>query len=100
MRICVRPQPNISSGGAMPLDLDRVFRRIWLANGILLLVLLVGALGLAGYALLNDRWGTDEHGVRPLANGAHPSADLRPRAIRYDDPERVLNSQWMLVQVR
>ena len=84
----------------MSLDSDRLFRRIWLANGILLLVLLVGALGLAGYALLNELWGTDEHGARPTANGSHPPADLRPRAIRYDDPELVLNSRWLLVQVR
>lgn len=84
----------------MPLDSDRLFRRIWLANGILLIVLLIGALGLAGYALLDDLWGKDEQGVRPTADGPHPQADLRPRAIRYDDPEPVLNSRWMLVRVR
>ncbi len=84
----------------MALDSDRLFRRIWFANGILLLVLVVGALGLTGYALLNGLWGKGEHGVRPTAIGSHPPADLRPRAVRYDDPEPVLNSRWMLVQVR
>jgi hypothetical protein len=84
----------------MQVDSHRLFRRIWLTNGILLLLLMLGALGLAGYALLNELWGTDDDGVRPTANGAQPSAELRPRAIRYDDPELVLNSRWMLVQVR
>lgn len=82
----------------MPLDTERLFRRIWLTNGILLLALLVGGLGLATYGILNHFWDGDENGVRPAPGGAR-ATDLRPRAIRYDEPERILNSAWTLVQV-
>jgi hypothetical protein len=82
----------------MPLDTARLFRRIWLTNGILLLALLVGGLGLGAYGVLNQLWGSDENGVRPAPGGAQHT-DLRPRAIRYDEPERILNSPWTLVQV-
>lgn len=81
------------------MDLDRFFRRIWLVNGVLALLLLMIALGVAGYGLLSERWNRREQGVRPGSNAAPPAADLRPRAIRYDVPERILNSDWTLVQV-
>lgn len=67
--------------------------------GVIALVLLMIALGFAGYALLSERWNRREQGVRTSPNASPPSADLSPRAIRYDVPERVLNSDWTLVQV-
>jgi hypothetical protein len=63
-----------------------------------LLLLLVGGLGLAGYGVLNHFWDSDEAGVRPAPGGAR-EADLRPRAVRYDEPEPILSSSWTLVQV-
>jgi hypothetical protein len=85
----------------MPISSELLFRRVWLTNGILLLVLLLGTLGMAGYGLLNSLWNTDEHGVRPTSKkGAPDSSELRPRAIRYDEPDAILNTDWMLLQVR
>jgi hypothetical protein len=83
----------------MPLNLDRLFRGIWLANGILLLLLAIGGLGIAAYGLIDVLAG-DDQGVQPMGGGAPTPGGLRPRAIRYDEPERLLNSPWRLVQVR
>jgi hypothetical protein len=83
----------------MPLNLDRLFRGIWLANGILLLLLAIGLLGVAVYGFF-DAVIWDDPGVQPITEGAPTQGDLRPRAIRYDEPERLLNSPWRLVQVR
>jgi hypothetical protein len=83
----------------MSLDTDRMFRRIWLVNGILLLLTLLGSLGIASYGILRDLWDT-ETGVRPASGHPPPAADLRPRAVRYDAPDRILGSRWMLAQVR
>jgi hypothetical protein len=84
----------------MSLDSDRFFRRVWLVNGVLLFLLLIGGLGLAGYGLSKELWSRDESGVRPTTTDASHLDDLRPRAIRYDEPEPILNFPWMLVQIR
>jgi hypothetical protein len=83
----------------MPLDTERLFRRIWLTNGILLLLLLIGGLGVAAYGILSHLWGSDEHGVRPAPTEGSGSTDIRPRVIRYKEPQRVLNSAWLLIPV-
>ena len=81
----------------MPLNTDRLFRRIWLANGIVLLLLMIGALVLVGFSFFEGR---GPPGIRPTANGKVPAADVRPRAIRYDQPEPIRNSRSALVRVR
>jgi hypothetical protein len=83
----------------MPLSTDRFFRRVWLANGVLGFVLLLGLIGMLGYSLLEGLWSTDERGVRPSAKRSPSSNEVRPRAIRYDQPVGLVNSDWMLVQV-
>lgn len=83
----------------MSLDSDRLFRRIWLANGILLFIVLLAGAGMTGIAALRGLWDT-ENGVRPASGHPPPAADLRPRAVRYDAPERILGSRWMLALVR
>lgn len=83
----------------MSLDLDRFFRGIWLANGALLLIMLLGGLGLGVYGLLSGLWGREERGVQAISTGAPPAEAVRPRAVRYGEPQRLLNSRWMLVQV-
>ena len=81
----------------MALNNDGLFRRIWLVNGILLLLLFIGTLVLGGLALLPDpnSWGVQATGKSEVA-----ADSVRPRAIRYDKPATILNSQLTLVRVR
>lgn len=65
-----------------------LFRRIWLTNGILLLLLLIGGVGVAAYSILSQLWGSDEHGARPAPTEGTGSADIRPRVIRYEVTRR------------
>lgn len=51
---------------------DRLFRGIWLTNGILLLVMLLGGLSLAALGLLSDLWHRGEQGVRQLPQPSVP----------------------------
>lgn len=84
----------------MSLGLDRFFRGIWLANGVVLLLMLIGGLGITAYILLSDLRGRGARGVQPTVNGTSPSGEVRPRAVRLDEPQRLLNTRWMLVKVQ
>jgi hypothetical protein len=81
----------------MALNNDQLFRRIWLINGILFLLLFIGTLVLGGLALLPDR---NSWGVQATRKSEVAADSVRPRDIRYDKPAAVLNSQSTLVRVR
>jgi hypothetical protein len=80
----------------MIMDSDRLFKRIWLVNGILFLLFLIGVVGIAIMDFADD----DDSGVQAAEKHEALPADLRPRAVRYDKPEKILNSPASLVQVR
>lgn len=85
----------------MAVDWRRIGRRVWLANGLLLLpALLLVVVGVSAL-LLPELLG----GGAPAAVAVGPSdrsgddGPARPRAVRYDTPEPIRGSAYRLVQV-
>lgn len=80
------------------MNIDRWLKRLWMVIGIVLLPLVMyGAASLIGDLLGRRFRGNDRIEVPDL--GAVDST-TRPRAVRYDQPERVLGSVATLVMVR
>jgi hypothetical protein len=67
-------------------DMDRWLKRLWLANGVLLLILLVLGGGALLFETLSGAFGPRDAVLAPGANGA-PAA--RPRAVRYSPPRPI-----------
>lgn len=81
------------------LDSDRLLKRVWLANGVLILLALIVAAGVALFAVLSNTIGHDANAVAaPLATGG-PAAATDPRAVRYSMPQDIYGSSTRLIHV-
>lgn len=80
-------------------DGDRWLKRIWLVNGVALLLLLLGGLVVAGVSLLGDWRG--EKAVAVAAPSEEPvEGGDRARAVRFDVPEDIRGTTTRIVLVR
>jgi hypothetical protein len=79
--------------------MDIWLKRVWLVNGVILLVGLVIALGFAGSAIVSDRRGDKATAVAaPSAEGS-ADADRGGRAVRFELPETIHGSTTQIVLV-
>ncbi|HEX9487600.1 MAG TPA: hypothetical protein VF976_11075 [Gemmatimonadales bacterium] len=79
------------------MDQERLLRRVWLVNGVLLLALL-GTLGTWLVFNLGSNLLHRETRVETVADGA--PTEHAPRAIRYDTPQTIWKSSARVVLVR
>ena len=79
------------------MDQERLLKRVWLVNGVLLLALL-GALGI--WLLFNLGSNLLHHDTRVATVGGGTDSEHIPRAIRYDTPQTIWNSTARVVLVR
>lgn len=82
----------------MTLNTERLSKRLWLVNGVLLLAALVVVLLLIGYVAVGERM----FAVEPAAVRAEPVVQAgRPaRAVRFGEPEQIRGTEMRLVAVR
>ncbi len=78
------------------MDQERLLKRVWLVNGILLLALL-GALGI--WLLVNLASGLLHRETRVATVGEGTATEHAPRAIRYDTPQTIWKSTARVVLV-
>jgi hypothetical protein len=78
-------------------DIDRWLKRLWLANGVLLLILLVLGGGALLFETLSGAFGPKDAVLAPGANGT-PAA--RPRAVRYSPPRPIWGTKNRVVIIR
>jgi hypothetical protein len=83
----------------MTVDSDRRFRRLWLINGVLFLVVLVGAVGAIIYGIVTDRL-SDSPEVRAEPRVGDDGQPPAGRAVRYSVPSRIQGSAVQLVEVQ
>ncbi len=82
----------------MEASTDRLLKRVWLINGLLLLVLAALGLGAMLFALGSELWPDAETAVRAPGRGQPADATV-PRAIRYGAPEPIRGTAARLVTV-
>jgi hypothetical protein len=78
-------------------DMDRWLKRLWMGNGVLLLVLFVLGIGALVFSLLSGVF-TTKNAVR--APTPSSGAALTPRAVRYSLPRDIWGRKTRLVVVR
>lgn len=78
------------------MDMDRWIKRIWLAIGVLLLVLVVVGAGALVVASISTGGRTNAVVAPDTARGA----TIRPRAVRYSTPDKIWGVKTRLVIVR
>jgi hypothetical protein len=78
-------------------DMDRWLKRLWMVNGVLLLVLGVLATGAILVTWLSGALGTKN---AVLAPDPTRGADVRPRAVRYSPPRAIWGTKARVVVVR
>lgn len=81
------------------LDSDRLLKRIWLVNGLLILVALVLAAGIALFALISNTLDRKANAVAAPVPAADENAATDPRAIRYSIPREIYGSATRLIHV-
>jgi hypothetical protein len=80
-------------------DSDRLLKRIWLANGLLILLGLVLAGGVALFALISNAIGRRAEAVAAPTTVADPGTRADPRAVRYSMPREVRGTSTRLIHV-
>lgn len=78
-------------------DMDRWLKRLWLVNGVLLLVLMVLGTGTLLVTLLSGVLGSKNAVMAP--DGTQGSA-VKPRAVRYSPPRPIWGTKTRIVVVR
>ena len=78
------------------MDQERLLKRVWLVNGLLLAVLF-GALGIWLVVELSSSW-FHRHSAVITATGGAP-AERASRAVRYDPPQSIWKSTTRIVLI-
>ncbi len=78
-------------------DLDRWLKRVWMVNGVLLLVLMLLGTGALLVTWLSGAFGGKNAVLAPAQTSG---ADAKPRAVRYSPPRPIWGSKTRVVVVR
>lgn len=78
-------------------DMDRWLKRLWLVNGVLLLILTVLGTGALLVTWLSGAFGGRNAVLAPDATGG---AAVKPRAVRYSPPRPIWGTKTRIVVVR
>ena len=78
-------------------DMDRWLKRLWMVNGVLLLVLLVFGIGAFLVTWLSGAFGSKN---AVLAPNPTRGAAVKPRAVRYSPPRPIWGTKTRIVIVR
>jgi hypothetical protein len=78
-------------------DLDRWLKRVWMVNGVLLLLLMLLGTGALLVTWLSGAFGGKNAVLAPAPTGG---ADAKPRAVRYSPPRPIWGSKTRVVVVR
>ena len=83
----------------MASDSDRLFRRLWLVNGIMFLVALVGIIGVVVYNFVSETFRDPGPEVRAEATEGEGGEPPAARAIRYSEPQTIYGTTVGLIAV-
>ena len=78
-------------------DIDRWLKRLWLVNGVLVLILMVLGTGVLLVTWLSGAFGSKNAVIAPDAIGG---ATSKPRAVRYSPPRPIWGTKTRIVVVR
>jgi hypothetical protein len=80
-------------------DSDHLFKRLWLVNGVMFLVALVGIIGVVTYTFVTETFGDRGPEVRAEPNGGEGGGPPTARAVRYSSPESIRGTAVQLIEV-
>lgn len=79
------------------IDIDRWLKRVWMVNGVLLLILCVFGVGAFVVEWLSGAFSGKNAVMAPDTTG---NAVVRPRAVRFSPPQRIWGTSTRIVVVR